>query len=209
MPYVVGLTGGIGSGKSAAGDEFARLGVPVVDSDAIAHELTGPGGAAVDGIRTIFGPETIGPDGAMDRARMRALVFSDPDVRARLEGFLHPLIREHAKRRIASAHSPYVIHMVPLLVESGNFRDRCDRILVVDCTEEVQLLRVARRSGLSESEIRRIMSAQATRQARLNAADDVIDNSGSIDALRKQVLALHPKYLELAKKTRSQIVSSP
>lgn len=202
MPYVVGLTGGIGSGKSAAGDEFARLGILVVDADAIAHDLTAPGGAAIEGISDIFGPEAIGPDGAMDRARMRAQAFADPGVRARLEAFLHPLIREHAQRRIAAARTPYVIHMVPLLVESGDLRKRYHRVLVVDCPEEVQLLRVARRSGMSESEIRRIMAAQATRQARVDAADDVIDNSGSIDALRKQVLALHHRYLELAQKKR-------
>lgn len=207
MPYVVGLTGGIGSGKSAAGDEFAKLGVPVVDSDAIAHELTIVGGAAIDGIRERFGTEAIGLDGAMDRARMRALVFSDPGARARLEAFLHPLIREHAQRRIASMDVPYVIHMVPLLVEAGNFRGHYDRILVVDTPEENQRQRVASRSGMPEAEICRIMAAQATRQARLDAADDVIDNSGALEALREQVLALHAKYLVLAEKSRSQVVS--
>ncbi len=199
MPLVVGLTGGIGSGKSAAAAEFENLGVTVVDSDAIAHELTAPGGAAIDAIRRDFGAAAIAATGAMDREWMRDKVFRDRDARSRLEGVLHPAIRTEAERRIREAPSVYAIHMVPLLVESGDLRARYDRILVVDCPESVQISRVQARSGLTETETRRILLAQATRAQRLTAADDVIDNSGPLEALRPQVVAMHGKYLKLAR----------
>lgn len=199
MAYVVGLTGGIGSGKSAAAEEFARLGATVVDADAIAHELTQAGGAATAQVRRQFGDDVIDAAGAMDRAKMRALAFRDPAARKRLEELLHPMIRAAAEQRIAAARGPYVIHVVPLLVESAGYRQRVARVLVVDCTESVQLERVRRRSGLPEDEIRRIIAAQATRQARLDAADDVIDNSGSLDALHKQVRERHDDYLQRAR----------
>ncbi|HJS37713.1 MAG TPA: dephospho-CoA kinase [Burkholderiales bacterium] len=199
MPFVVGLTGGIGSGKSAAAEEFARLGAAVVDTDAIAHELTAAGGAAIDEVRRVLGDEYIDGTGAMDRAKVRARVFSDPAARARLEAVLHPRIRAESERRIAAARAPYVVHVVPLLLESGNYRRRVARVLVVDCAPELQAARVRRRSGLAEQEIRRIIAAQMPRAARLAAADDVIDNSGGIDALHKQVAALHARYLELAR----------
>lgn len=199
MTFVVGLTGGIGSGKSAAAAEFERLGAAVVDADAIAHELTRAGGAAIERVRREFGDDSIDGTGAMDRARMRARVFADPSAKARLEALLHPMIRAEAARRIAVADAPYVVHVVPLLVESADYRRRVSRVLVVDCTPAVQIDRVRRRSGLAEEEIRRIIDAQLPREARLAAADDVIDNSGSLDALHKQVRALHARYLELAR----------
>lgn len=199
MAFVVGLTGGIGSGKSAAAQEFARLGATVVDTDAIAHELTGAGGAAVAAVRRLFGEDYVGADGAMDRARMRALVFADAAAKKKLEQLLHPLIRAESERRIAAAPSPYVVHVVPLLVESPDYRRRVARVLVVDCPPEVQIERVRLRSGLAEDEVRRIIGSQAGREARLAAADDVIDNSGTLDALHKQVRALHSRYMELAR----------
>jgi dephospho-CoA kinase len=197
VTFVVGLTGGIGSGKSAAADEFARLGAPVVDTDAIAHELTAAGGPALPGIARIFGQDFI-RDGRMDRERMRERVFAEPAAKQALEGLLHPMIREESKRRIAAAAGPYVVHVVPLLVESPDYRSRVDRVLVVDAPEETQVARVRSRSGLSDAQVRAIISSQAPREARLAAADDVIDNAGTRDALLKQVAALHQKYLQLA-----------
>jgi dephospho-CoA kinase len=202
MTFVVGLTGGIGSGKSAAADEFARLGATVVDTDAIAHELTRAGGPAMPEIERLFGSAVIGESGAMDRAKMRARVFADPVARKALEGLLHPMIREESGRRIAAAQGPYVVHVIPLLVESANYRRRLDRVLVVDCPEEVQVARVRARSGLAEEEVRAIVASQASRAQRLAAADDVIDNHGTLDALRKQVAAFHHKYLEYSKAAR-------
>jgi dephospho-CoA kinase len=196
MKLVVGLTGGIGSGKSAAAEEFARLGATVVDTDAIAHELTAPGGAAIPEVERIFGKEAIAASGAMDRARMREQVFADPAAKRALESLLHPLIREQSRRRIEAAQGPYVVHVVPLLVESADYRKRVDRVLVIDCPEELQVARVRQRSALSDGEVRAIMATQATRADRLAAADDIIDNSGSLDALRRQVAALHQRYLE-------------
>jgi dephospho-CoA kinase len=198
MPFV-GLTGGIGSGKSAAAEEFARLGAAVIDTDAIAHELTRPGGAAIAEVRRQFGEAVIDAAGAMDRAKMRALAFGDAGAKARLERLLHPMIRAESERRIASATAPYVVHVVPLLVESPDYRARVSRVLVVDCAPELQLERVRRRSGLGDDEIRRIVQAQLPRQARLAAADDVIDNSGTLDALHKQVASLHARYLDMAR----------
>jgi dephospho-CoA kinase len=198
VAYVVGLTGGIGSGKSAAADEFARLGATVVDTDAIAHELTAPGGPAIAEIRRLFGPGFVAQSGALDREKMRALVFSDPAQKKRLEGLLHPMIRAESARRIAAAAGPYVVHVVPLLIESAGYRERVDRVLVVDIPESLQVARVRQRSGLAEDEVRRIIASQIQRERRLAAADDVIDNSGSIDALQQQVRALHEKYAAAA-----------
>lgn len=199
MTFVVGLTGGIGSGKSAAAEHFARLGAAVVDTDAIAHELTRAGGAAIGALRAQFGEAVIAPDGAMDRAKMRALVFADPQARRRLEALLHPMIRAEAERRIAAASAPYVVLVVPLLVESGNYRQRVQRVLVVDCSEPLQIERVVARSGLAPAEVEAIIRSQAPREARLAAADDVIDNSGDLAALHKQVEKLHEMYLALAR----------
>jgi dephospho-CoA kinase len=201
-PYVVGLTGGIGSGKSAAADEFARLGATVVDTDLIAHRLTGPGGAAVAAIQRLFGDGFVLPSGAMDRKRMRERVFADTAARKSLEGVLHPMIRDESERQIAAAGGPYVVHVVPLLVESGHYRRRVDRILVVDCPEATQLARVRARSGLSADEAQDIVRSQASRAERLAAADDVIDNGGTLEDLRKQVAVLHVKYAAMAENAR-------
>jgi len=198
MPFVVGLTGGIGSGKSAAADEFARLGAAVIDTDAIAHELTRPGGAAMAEVRRQFGAAFVDATGAMDRAKMRALAFGDPDAKSRLERLLHPLIRAESDRRIAAVRAPYVVHVVPLLIETPGYRDRVSRVLVVDCSPELQRTRVRQRSSLADGEIDRILEAQVPRAKRLAAADDVIDNSGTLDALHKQVASLHARYLEMA-----------
>jgi dephospho-CoA kinase len=199
MTLVVGLTGGIGSGKSAAADAFAELGARVVDTDAIAHELTGVAGAAIPEIAQQFGKAFIDSTGAMDRKRMRDLVFSDAEEKQRLEALLHPMIRAESQRRIDAAKAPYVIHVVPLLVESPGFRDRVKRVLVVDCPEALQISRVRQRSGLPEGQVRRIIATQIQREKRLAAADDVIDNSGPIAALQQQVRQLHEKYLALAR----------
>jgi dephospho-CoA kinase len=198
MTFIVGLTGGIGSGKSAAARLFEALGAAVVDTDVIAHELTAAGGAAIGPIRAAFGDGVIDAHGALDRVAMRRKVFADASAKGRLEAILHPMIRTEADRRCATAKAPYVVLVVPLLVESGDYRNRVQRIVVVDCPEEVQLARVMSRSGLDAQEVGAIMAAQAGRQQRLAAADDVIDNSGDLSSLRRQVEALHRRYLKMA-----------
>jgi dephospho-CoA kinase len=198
-PYTVGLTGGIGSGKSAVADRFAKLGVHVIDTDEIAHELTRPGGEAIAPIRAAFGAEAIAEDGSLDRARMRGLVFGDAQARKRLEAILHPLIRAESAHRLERTTSAYAILVIPLLVENGVDRARAARVLVVDCPEALQVERVMRRSGLPDAEVRAILASQATRDQRLAAADDVIDNSGAPEALDHQVSRLHEKYLALAR----------
>ena len=197
MKFVVGLTGGIGSGKSAAAAEFARLGAAVVDTDAIAHELTGRDGRALAEIRSRFGEAAIAGDGSMDREVMREIAFSDPQARRQLEGILHPLIREESARRIQAAVGPYIVYVVPLLIESGDYARRVDRVLVVDVPEDIQVERVRTR-GLAEERIRSIIRSQVARAERLKAADDVIDNRGSLETLRNQVAALHEKYLQFS-----------
>ena len=197
--YVIGLTGGIGSGKSAAASRFAELGAAIVDTDAIARELTAPGGSAVPALRSEFGGEYITADGGLDRARMRRLVFQDPEARKKLEAILHPLIRAESRARIAVADRPYVVVVVPLLLETGAYRDLIDRVLVVDCAEKWQLERATQRSGLSEDEVRAIMAAQLTRAERLARADDVLPNDGSIEDLRQKVNELHSRYVGLAR----------
>ena len=202
MSYVVGLTGGIGSGKSAVAGLFGERGVTVVDTDAIAHALTTSDGAAMPAIRAEFGDGVANTDGALERAAMRALVFADPSARKRLEAILHPLIRDESERQLAAnpANSPYAILMVPLLVESGDYRKRVDRIVAVDCSEATQIDRVMRRNGLARSDIERILGAQATRAERLAAADDVIDNDGALADLPAQVERLHEQYLALSRR---------
>ncbi len=196
----VGLTGGIGCGKTTVADLFAELGASLVDTDQIAHALTAPHGAAMADLVAQFGPASATADGALDRAWMRALVFADPAARQRLEAILHPRIRAAALDAAAAASGPYVIFVVPLLVESGNWRARVDRVLAIDCPEQVQLARVMARNGLSESAVRAIMAAQATREQRLAAADDVITNAGGIDDLRPQIARLHADYLAFSER---------
>ena len=197
--FIVGLTGGIGSGKSTVADLFVARGAALVDTDAIAHDITGPQGIAIPLLRERFGDGILRPDGALDRPAMRQRVFSDPASRRALEAILHPLIRAESDRLCQAAQAPYVILAVPLLVESGGYRDRCDRILVIDCDPAVQVARVMQRSGLGEDEVRAILAAQASREQRLAAADDVIDNGGAQEMLAPQVEALHRRYLEFSK----------
>lgn len=200
MTFVIGLTGGIGSGKTTVADLFAELGAAVVDTDVIARELTSAHGAAMPEIARVFGNTVLQPDGSLDRAAMRRLCFSDPPVRKRLEAILHPMIRSESVARCQRAdYAPYVLLVVPLLIESGAYRGRVNRILVVDCDEAQQVARVVARSGLSEEEVRGIMTTQATRAERLAAADDVVTNAGSRDELQAQVLTLHKRYFELAR----------
>lgn len=199
--FRVGLTGGIGSGKSTVADRFVGCGAVLVDTDVIAHRLTAPGGPAIDAIRRQFGDDLIAADGSMARAAMRAHVFADPQARKTLESILHPMIRADSQREIAAAGAAgaaYVLLAIPLLVESGAAGNRVDRVLVVDCPVEVQIRRVMARSGLSREAVEAIMAAQASRRQRLDAADDVIDNSGDVEHLDPQVSRLHREYLALA-----------
>lgn len=206
--YKIGLTGGIGSGKTRVADLLAEWGAALIDADAIAHALTVPGGPAMPAITQAFGPQAQRPDGALDRAWMRELVFREPDARARLEGILHPLIGEHTERAAAQAQGEYLVYVVPLLVESGRWRDRVDRICVVDCDPATQISRVQARSGLTIESIRRIMAAQAARATRLAAADDVIVNDGetSAEQLRAQAKALHDRWRLMAVASRRPLI---
>jgi len=196
--FSVGLTGGIGCGKSTVADLFAERGATIVDTDVIAHALTAPQGAAMPAIVAEFGADFAQPDGALDRARMRTLVFADATARARLEAILHPRIRAATAAAGQAATGAYVIYVVPLLIESGNWRERVTRVLAIDCGEDTQIARVMQRSGLSADEVRAIMATQVTRTERLAAADDIIDNEAGLEALRGQVEALHQRYLALS-----------
>ena len=197
-PYCVGLTGGIGSGKSTVAAHFVRLGADLIDTDAIARELTAPGGGALPELCATFGQNILAADGALDRAAMRQLVFSDPAARQRLEAILHPRIRELALARSQASQAPYVLFDVPLLAESPAWQARCARILVVDCPTELQISRVMARNGLSREEVERILASQASRTERLAIADDVIDNSGDRTHLEAQIPPLHQYYLDAA-----------
>ncbi|MDE2130013.1 MAG: dephospho-CoA kinase [Betaproteobacteria bacterium] len=195
----IGLTGGIGSGKSAVAALLAALGAGVLDADAIAHELTAPGGAAIAAIQQAFGAEMITPAGALDRDRMRAAVFADPAKRCALESILHPRIGQAMRERAARTAGPYLVLVIPLLVENlPRWRSAVDRIAVVDCPESQQIARVMRRSGLDAAQVRAIMATQATREARRRAADDLIDNSADLAALQKRTRDLHAGYLRMA-----------
>ncbi|MBS1187859.1 MAG: dephospho-CoA kinase [Burkholderiaceae bacterium] len=196
--FSIGLTGGIGSGKTTIAGLFAQRGATIVDTDAIARGLTQPGGAAIDAIRAEFGPEAIDASGAMNRERMREQVFADQLLKKRLEGILHPLIRLQCERAASAATGDYVIFDVPLLVETPHWRERVTRILVVDCPEELQLRRVMARSGMSEAQVKAIIAAQTTRAQRLSVADDVIVNDGDVASLAAEVDRLHALYCRLA-----------
>jgi len=196
--FTVGLTGGIGSGKSVVARMFAQRGVDIVDTDQIARGLTVAGGAAMPAVLAAFGADFADAEGALDRARMRALVFSDPDAKRRLEAILHPMIRDAVYAASLLGTGPYVIFDIPLLVESGTWRERLQRVLVVDCPEDMQLARVIARNGLPEEQVRAIMAAQVPRQVRLAAADDVVDNSGDLAALAPQIDRLHAFYNQMA-----------
>ena len=200
LPFCIGLTGGVGSGKTSAARIFQELGAAVVDTDEIAHDLTRPGGAAVAAIRSEFGADYVAADGGLDRAKMRRLVFADAVARKKLEAILHPLIRKDSQARIAAAQQPYVLVVVPLLLETGAYRELIGRVLVIDCDEERQIARAMKRSPLSSDEVRAIMAAQLPRAKRLAAADDVLHNDADLEALRRQAEALHEKYVTLARK---------
>ncbi|RQR56755.1 dephospho-CoA kinase [Burkholderia sp. Bp9125] len=197
--FAVGLTGGIGSGKTTVADLFAARGATIVDTDLIAHRITAPGGLAMPAIEQAFGPGFVAADGSLDRAAMRALIFSDDAARRRLEAITHPLIRAETDREAREAQGAYLMYVVPLLVESGNWKARVDRVLVVDCDVETQIARVMRRNGFTREQVEAIVARQTTRDARLAAADDVIVNDATTpDALAAQVDALHQRYLACA-----------
>ena len=197
--FAVGLTGGIGSGKSTVADLFAKRGVTLVDTDVIAHRVTAPNGLAMPAIAAEFGSSFVAEDGSLDRARMRALVFSDETARKRLEAITHPLIRAETERQRQQAEGPYVIVVVPLLVESGSWKTRVNRVLTVDCSVETQIERVMRRNAFTREQVLAIIARQATREDRLAAADDVIVNDArSLEELDVDVDQLHRTYVSLA-----------
>lgn len=199
--FSVGLTGGIGSGKTLVADRFAALGASVIDTDVLAHAVTAPGGSAMPAIAEQFGAEFVTAEGALDRARMRSLAFSDESARRKLEAITHPLIRAASDAAARAATGPYRVFVVPLLVESGNWRGRVDRVLVVDCEVETQIARVMSRNGFSREQVLAIIGRQATRDARLAAADDVIDNDHATRSdVYARVDALHARYVDLAKR---------
>ena len=203
MVYCVGVTGGIGSGKSSAAALFAERGAGIVDNDDIAHEMTRPGGRAMPAIITAFGPGIAAADGSLDRAAMRQRVFAEPAQRKVLEGILHPLIRAEARDRVNSSTAPYVMLVVPLLLETGGYPDLVRRVLVIDCEESQQISRTMQRSALTEEAVRAIMAAQLPRQQRLAGADDVLLNDGDLSRLRSQIDSLHDRYLALAATSRN------
>jgi dephospho-CoA kinase len=193
---IVGLTGGIGSGKSTAARCFGELGVPVVDADAIAREVVAPGQPGLDEITRAFGPDVIDPDGCLRRDRLRRLVFSDPARRRQLERILHPKIRAVMARRLAELDAPYCIAVIPLLLEAGQ-QDLVHRVLVIDLPEALQYERIRRRNDLSDADIAAIIASQAGQAERLAAADDVIVNDKDVATLKREVLRLNRYYAEL------------
>ena len=205
--FRIALTGGIASGKSAVATLFQARGVPVVDSDVIAREIVAPGTPALDAIRVRFGDAVLLPDGSLDRRALREQVFADPAARRDLEAITHPAIRERMQAWSRTAAGPYQIHMIPLLAEGGGRRD-FNRVLVVDCPEELQIQRVMQRDGVDANSARNVLAAQASRAERLAIADDVIVNDGDRDKLSQDVDALHRRYLQLsvyaAKAARSE-----
>jgi len=196
-PLLIALTGGIASGKTAVAELFAKLGVPVLDTDQIARDVVAPGMPALDQLVAAFGADILDAHGQLDRARMRERVFGDPTQRRKLEAITHPAIREELARRSAAAGGDYQIHVIPLLVETGR-TDAYDRVLVVDCPEQAQLERLMSRDGTSRQQAEEILDAQASREERLNAAHDVIENTGTLADLTRFVQTLHLNYALLA-----------
>jgi len=199
-PYVIGLTGGIGSGKSMVSQAFAKHGIKIIDTDLISRNLTSSGGKAIDQIRQLFGNNFILPDGSLDRNLIRTSIFRDSEALNRLESILHPLIRTQVSYEIAHSKGPYIILVVPLLLEKSGYTDIVDRVLVVDCDESLQVQRVINRNALDESLIKNIMRNQLSRSIRLSKADDVIDNSSNLDTLENEVKILHKRYLSLSQR---------
>ena len=196
-PFVVALTGGIASGKSAVSAAFARHGVPVLDADVISRQVVEPGQPALTAVVSEFGPAMLGPDGQLDRTALRALVFARPEARRQLEAILHPAIRQAFTAASATAGGPYQIHAIPLLAESGRAKEY-ERVLVVDCPRETQLQRLLARDQETLERAEAILAAQATREQRLAVATEVIVNTGTLDELAATVAVLHAQYLEAA-----------
>jgi dephospho-CoA kinase len=194
----IGLTGGIASGKSTVSARFAELGIPVIDADVAARAVVLPGTPGLAQVAQRFGPGVLSAKGELDRRALRELIFADPASRQALDAILHPLIRAEMDRQAAAAVGPYMVLVIPLLVEGGGAGDRVDRVLVVDVEEAAQLQRVQARDGSSAEQARAILASQASRAARLSAADDVLLNSGSVAELRQAVDRLHQRYLQLA-----------
>jgi dephospho-CoA kinase len=194
--FNIGLTGGIGSGKTTVANMFADLGASIIDTDLIAHQLTQTGGAAIPFIADNFGTEFINAEGAMDRPKMRELAFSDVTAKKQLENILHPLIRQQCEVEAEAANGAYPIFVVPLLIESGDWRARVKRILVVDCDQETQIARVMQRNRFERTQVLSILSAQANREERLAHADDIINSMANLSHVRTEVERLHKKYLK-------------
>lgn len=201
----IGLTGGIGCGKSTVADIFARLGIDVIDTDLISRELTKADGEAIELIAAAFGREMIDSLGALDRAKMRQLIFSDPEAKKSLESILHPLIREKVVQQIAAGNSPYFIVVVPLLFECGNYSDLVATTLAVDCSVETQISRTMKRSKISEQEVRAIIGQQISRRTRIALAEHLLSNEGSISALEQQVAQLHRKFMDFVVKAEVMV----
>jgi dephospho-CoA kinase len=198
-PLLIALTGGIASGKTAVAELFAKLRVPVLDTDQIARDVVAPGTPALGQLVAEFGVDILEGNGSLDRARMRERVFRDPQQRRKLEAITHPAIRQELARRSAAAGGDYQVHAIPLLVETGRAA-ACDRVLVVDCPEEVQIARLMARDGASREQAGEILAAQVSREERLNAAHDVIENTGTLEDLERFVQTLHRNYTLLAQK---------
>jgi len=197
--YLVGLTGGIGSGKSTVADMFAALGVRIIDTDLISHQLTQTGGAAIPAIREAFGTDLINAQGALDRTKMREIVFNLHEEKQHLEGILHPLILAQTKQQAAlPTDAPYTLVVVPLLFENRRYADWLHRVVTVDCPEESQIARTMQRSKLDEPAVRAIMAQQLSREARLTLADEIILNNGSLDNLKAQVVGIHRRLSDFA-----------
>jgi dephospho-CoA kinase len=199
---LIGLTGGIGSGKTAVSALLGKLGAGIIDTDVIAHQITAPQGSAIPLIQKTFGSKYITADGALDRNQMRTLVFKDPSARKALENITHPLIREltiEQAFQLANKGASYLVFVVPLLLESGNWLGLIDHLVVLDCLEEDQIERVMQRSNLSRQEVERILTAQTSREERLNHADTVINNQGTLEDLEAEVNHLHQKILQIQK----------
>ena len=197
---LVGLTGGIGSGKTAVSDLLAALGAGIIDTDLISHQITAPGGKAIPLITKAFGAEFIDPQGALNRPKMRTLVFADPKARQSLEQITHPLIQQETAKQaseLANSGVPYLVFVVPLLIESGSWVNLIDYLVVVDCPEETQIQRVMHRNNMTRPEVENILKVQANRSARLAEANAVIENQGDLDDLKPAVLNLHQQILRI------------
>ena len=197
---LIGLTGGIGSGKSAVSELLGALGAGIIDTDLISHEVTAPGGKAIPMITKAFGAEFIDSQGALNRSKMRALVFTDSKARQILEKITHPLIQEETAKKaleLVKLNVPYLVFVVPLLIESGSWVNLIDYLVVVDCPEETQIQRVMHRNNMTRSEVENILNAQTSRDTRLAAADAVIENQNNLDDLKPEALKLHQKILRI------------